>query len=35
MYIPEVRLRISIVIGMPYFEMPNLESVNFCTTVKP
>ncbi len=21
--------------GMPNFEMPNLDSVNFCTTVKP
>ena len=26
-----MRLRISI--GMPNFEMPNLDSVNFCTTL--
>jgi len=26
----DMRLRISI--GMPNFEMPNLDSVNFCTT---
>ena len=30
---PCTSLRISI--GMPNFEMPNLDSVNFCTTVKP
>ena len=29
----DMKLRISI--GMPNFEMPNLDSVNFCTTVKP
>jgi len=27
--------RHEISIGMPNFEMPNLDSVNFCTTVKP